>query len=413
MPNTVFNAQVEWLRLRAFNGAQDAAFEEVCKQLLGAECRAAGGVWIPKGKIDAGVEGYGVMLNGDEWGLQAKWFLTSPGSQQWGQVDESVGVALERHPRLVRYVVCMPVDLSDARTPNSVSARGRWEERRAKYERWATDRGMSVVFEFRGSHELVRELMAVHNRGMRAYWFGGAEFSQETVKRRIEDTLSAVGPRYSKTLNIAVPLSRFVDAMTLSECFVKRVFEHYRAVRKWMTALRSDVVRARWSAQSDDLSAACERLCALLEPLAADNDAGVGWVRVGELSSDASTRCRALARAVREAGKAAEASPISSSGVDRNPYEHQLYELWKLSSAIESLHAFADDPETRLSRTPYLLLVGEAGSGKTHFLCDVAARAVDAGGVAILVLGRERFDSDSVWAEIGRLNALPSIMRNC
>jgi hypothetical protein len=402
------DAQVEWLRLRTFNGSQDAAFEELCKQLLGAECRVAGGSWIPKGKIDAGVEGYGVMPNGDEWGLQAKWFLTSPGPQQWSQVDESVRVALERHPRLKRYVVCMPTDLSDARTPDTTSARERWEERRMKYVQWAADRKMNAIFEYRGSHELVLDLTAVPNRGMRSYWFGGPEFSPDSVKHRIEDILSAVGPRYSKKLNVEVPLSRFVDAMTLSERFIGRIFEHYRAIRKWTTALNSDVVRTCWPAQSNDLSAACGRLCGLLEPLAVDNDAPTDWNAVAALSRDASRECRTLTRGIRTAGEAVEASAAASSGAERNPYEHQLYELWKLSSALQTLQEFADGPETRLSRAPYMLLVGEAGSGKTHFLCDVAVRAADAGNIAILALGSEEFGGNSVWGEIARRNGLPS-----
>jgi hypothetical protein len=401
-------SQNEWLKLRTFSGSQESAFEEVCKQLFGAECRAVGGMWIPKGKIDAGVEGYCVLPNGDQWGLQAKWFLTSPGPPQWSQVDESVRVALESHGRLVRYVVCMPVDLSDANTKGKRSARARWEDRRLTYERWATERSMSVAFEFRGSHELMRELTAVENRGMRSYWFGGPEFSPESVKRRIADTLSAVGPRYSKKLNVAIPLLRFTDAMRLSERFITRVFEHYRAVRKWMSTQLSDNIRRRWASQSDDVSTTCQAICELLEPLAADNNAPIDWARVTALSKHAASHCQSLAEAVREASSVEAASSRTSSSAKRNPYEHRLYELWKLVSALETLQEFADGAETRLSRAPYMLLVGEAGSGKTHFLCDVAASAVDEGDIAILVLGRDEFTDNSVWGEIARGNSLPS-----
>jgi hypothetical protein len=78
---------VDWARLRAINGAWDVAFEGLCQQLVGAECVAGGGTWIAKGKIDAGVEGCGVMPDGGEWGVQAKWFRNSPTTAQWRQVD--------------------------------------------------------------------------------------------------------------------------------------------------------------------------------------------------------------------------------------------------------------------------------------------------------------------------------------
>jgi len=346
------------------------------------------------------------MPDGSEWGVQAKWFLTSPGAKQWAEVDESVITALDRHPRLTRYAVCMPIDLSDARSPGKTSARQRWEARRGQFEGWAAARGMAVAFEFRGSHELAQQLMTPANRGLLAFLFGGPQLSPESVKRRIEDTVSAVGPRYSKELNVDVPLSRFVDAMMLSDRFIEHVFAHYRALRKGVSSLHSAVVRAQWASQADHVAAACACLCNHLEPLHEDRNAPISWDTIAEIARDASAACRALSRLVREAGDTADASVNASAGAERNPYEHQVYDLWKLASALESLYGYAHDAETRLSRAPYLLLVGEAGSGKTHFLCDVAVRVADAGNVALLVLAGEDFDRGGLWREIAHRNGL-------
>ena len=44
----------------------------------------------------------------------------------WTQIDRSVSTALRKHPRLARYVVCLPMDLPDARVPGQESALAKW-----------------------------------------------------------------------------------------------------------------------------------------------------------------------------------------------------------------------------------------------------------------------------------------------
>lgn len=64
-----------------------------------------------KGSPDAGVECYATFRDGREWGWQAKYFDIL-GNSQWAQLDKSVRTALEKHPQLVRYYVCVPIDLT-------------------------------------------------------------------------------------------------------------------------------------------------------------------------------------------------------------------------------------------------------------------------------------------------------------
>jgi hypothetical protein len=74
----------------------------------------AASVFRRKGAPDAGVESFWTMPNGDETGWQTK-FFSSLGSTQWDQIDKSVKTALDKHPRLTRYVVCLPFDRADPR----------------------------------------------------------------------------------------------------------------------------------------------------------------------------------------------------------------------------------------------------------------------------------------------------------
>lgn len=60
----------------------------------------------------------------------------------------------------------------------------------------------------------------------------------------------------------------------------------------------------------------------------------------------------------------------------------------KLNEAIYEISNFCNSPESRLVNEPYLLLLGEAGIGKTHFLCDIAKRQIIQGHPTIILLGQ-------------------------
>ena len=120
---------LSWSNIRAREGSQQAGFEEICAQLARSET-PKGAKFVRKGSPDAGVECFCVLEDGSEWGWQAKFFTSSPGSSQWKQLDKSVQKALDKHPRLSRYFVCMPIDPPDARRGNEKSMLDKWPEDR-------------------------------------------------------------------------------------------------------------------------------------------------------------------------------------------------------------------------------------------------------------------------------------------
>ena len=120
---------IDFARIRTHHGSRHDGFEELCCQLAGCERPEAAVRFIRNAPPDAGVECYWVLANADEHAWQAKYF-NAVDDAQWRQLDDSVRTALVKHPRLVRYVVCLPIDLPDARIKRQKSLRGRWARRR-------------------------------------------------------------------------------------------------------------------------------------------------------------------------------------------------------------------------------------------------------------------------------------------
>lgn len=107
---------INFNHIRPHKGSKNKGFEELCCQLYSLEAPAPEARFIRKGGEfgDAGVECYWLLKDGTEHGLQAKYFVEFK-TEQWKQIDESVKTALIKHPKLTKYVVCIPDNLHERR----------------------------------------------------------------------------------------------------------------------------------------------------------------------------------------------------------------------------------------------------------------------------------------------------------
>lgn len=103
--------------IRIHNGRQDAAFEELICQLARLNPPKNADYFVRKEGAggDAGVECYWKLKDGAEHGWQAKYFLRPLKPTQWTQIEESVKTAIEKHPLLKKYYICLPLNRTDIR----------------------------------------------------------------------------------------------------------------------------------------------------------------------------------------------------------------------------------------------------------------------------------------------------------
>src|SRR6185369_2791555 len=76
--------------------------------------------------------------------------------------------------------------------------------------------------------------------------------------------------------------------------------------------------------------------------------------------------------------------------------------LYKVGSTLNSIADFAKSKTALASNNPRILLNGIAGSGKTHFLCDLGKHRVENGLPTFIFLGEE-FNSKAPWDTVKSL----------
>lgn len=389
--------------IRPWNGSQYEAFEELCCQLAEYEHGPTRSIFIRKAPPDGGVECFRQLLDGDEWGWQAKFFLHPPRKYQWDQIEDSLKKALGTHPRLTSYTICLPIDRQDPRVKKQEWFMDKWDRHVEKWQDWAREKGMSVDFKYWGAYEILERLSREEHRGRSFFWFNKELFSQQWFEDRVKDAVANVGPRYTPELNVELPIARLFDGLGRTSVFYTRIKVLYgRIKRAYANALSS---RAEELAK-DEFSHLQETMNLIVSCIKEIEELEVNpidWDSVVRLASESIMYARNCLQKLRE--------KKTASGKERNLYNpfddfgserHYLYEL---EGGLSDLKDLAGNNEASLSNVPALLVVGDAGTGKTHLFCDVATQRASSGLSVVLLLGGQ-FTNDEPWSQIIRLLGL-------
>ena len=396
--------EVDWRSIRPLNGDRAEGFEELCSQLARYEA-PAGSRFERKGSPDAGVECYATLEDGAEWAWQAKYFDKLEDSQ-WSQIDGSVRTALAKHPKITRYMVCCPLDMPDARIGGRLSARERWDRHVARWAAAATEAGMTVDFAYWGGHELLERLSRGEHSGRARFWFGSPEMDPDWFGQRLDEAVASAGPRYTPELHIGLSIAEEFEAFGRTEWFFHKTIRTVRDV--WSDWESACSVRSLRSKQEDEreLQAEFEKIEGDADIVRAKRAAAeiveraVSAASSMEVQPAGALPFGALAETVAKAEEASEAvsQVISASGYGERAVSHASYQFRRFAETLRKART-ALVRAGNAAGSPVMIVRGDAGTGKTHLLCDVARRRLDAGRPTILFMGQRFTGTEDPWAQ--------------
>ena len=395
---------INWHNIRPWNGSPNGGFEELCVQLARAE--VPDGTRLKRAGVqDAGVECYYVFEDGSEWGWQAKYFTASISNQQWGQIDRSVKTALDRHPNLTCYFVCVPRDRPDRRDTNQTSEMGRWDDHVAKWEGWARDQCMNVDFVWWGSSELVERLSQDKHIGRRWFWFDQSFFDSDWFRRRMDEAVDDAGPRYTPETHIDLPIATEMERF----CRSTFVFDEVKATAIGIRKARSELTSAMKSLGQviegidiDALTAKTEKIINALGEVKPSPAGGLPFGDIGTASNDAAESGEQILSEIRVRQLQTESTNESDSDSRsdlQDPFRTSLYYLRYLISELERA-AIVCNHANKMANNDVLLVKGHAGSGKTHLLCDLGKKRLEGQSPSVLLLGQWFRGTDDPWSKL-------------
>ncbi len=396
--------------IRSHEGSQDRAFEELCFQLIPViEPLPEGTRLVRHGAPDGGVEVLGLLPDGNVWAWQAK-FLFALGSSEFSQLDKSVKAALNSQPALKRYVFYLPYNRPAGKVKGKKSAMERWNEHCVKWESWATSKNMTVEFGYIGESELLNALTLSGQAGRAFYWFNVKVLGHDWFETHIKNAILDAGKRYTPDLNVELPIVKLFEGLGRTETFqtqLRLMLRMVRHSRKWYAL--DDLLRKTKYASESDVAKCKQALDSMEKKVLSVDVSSDKLIDFDAIAAD----CRAATERLEDLSNtlydhAREVEKSKPQDQDNSPLtsrqlqvtlESASYELRKTAVNVRELEELVGSDAALLVNVPALLIVGDAGKGKTHLFCDVANTRLESGQPTILVFG-QRFAPGEPWNQI-------------
>lgn len=416
----------DFFQIRSLEGQQHVAFEEFCCQIArrsndvpdGSEFqryRGAGG--------DGGVECVWILPNGQEWGWQAKYISELKKSQ----LDNSVETALEIHPNLTRYTICLPFDFTGKTSRRGKSETEKYEEYKQQWLAWAESRGMEVEFVRLCKSDLLDELLAFDpHGGRRRFWFDTEHFGEEWFKRHLKETAKAAEPRYTPELRVDVPVAAAFEALGRTPRWMKSMSQLVEEVAEVSERWTKGYTRPGLGSEEIDFPSSAMESARLLDDQlhsikatlkeVVTRQSGLGLIaELGDVTGNAlETASNCLSAAIEDLEAKHGEGMANSVGFRHFMAEYQVSfparhvdTTRDVIETLEKLRDWVNKPEARLPASPAMLLLGPAGIGKTHAVCDIALDRHERDLRSIALLG-EKFShgTGEPWERIRSLIGL-------
>jgi hypothetical protein len=404
------------------SGGRPDTFEELCCQLARRDpqvppnsvfrrIRGSGG--------DGGVECVWQLPNGDEWGWQAKYVWDF--DRLVRDLNSSFLTAVKLHPRLKRYAMCIPFDLT------GLTARGEGQVEKfsrnvAAWEAAAATQGVTVQVELETATTLRGHVITRDpGGGIAEYFFNTTALTDGWFAKHLAEVLGTAGPRYTRELDVETELATafsalgrnddfFTDALTWTDLLKENIARLSSAVEEtsdhtWAAAF-PESLRPRGRDVVQRLTAALQALAMLA---AAAPESSVTLLR--ERLAEVQPLMRELHQQLRD-----DLERAHGKGSADSPHFRQINAEYFVkfpavnvdvaqacTSLVDELEAWAGRGSTALADGAPMLLLGAWGTGKTHGICDMASAREKRGLRTIVVFGEHFQGTADPWTQIKRL----------
>ncbi|KKL71686.1 hypothetical protein LCGC14_2092430, partial [marine sediment metagenome] len=361
-----------------------------------------GSLFIRKGTPDAGAECFWRLPNDAEHCWQAKFFLSSPDSNQWSQIDDSVKTVLAKHPNITKYTICLPMDRPDAREEGKKSCLQKWDDHVASWQKLAKEKGMVVEFLYWGESEIFQMLSKEEHRGRYLFWFNRDILTNMSMSHQIDDAISNVGPRYTPELNVELEIAELFDAMGRNDKYHAKIRELLGKLQRRVKSLARNKQDVPFYETVSNIIKKCQKLFSLLFEFSKSPECIVDMQNLKSICSEVNDliwECHGSIHDLEEKEYEEKFGHKRKGDYYSSEYSSWNYNLRMIREAIGNLRCYVDGSFARLSILPNMILCGDAGTGKTHLLCDIALNRINNNMPTVLLLG-QHFRNANPWKQI-------------
>lgn len=375
---------IDFSKIIKHEGSQWNAFEELVCQLARLDPPKNADYFFPKeGKGgDGGVECFWKLKDGSEFCWQAKYHIENLKAHQWDKLTRSFNQALQKHPMMVKYYVCIATKLEDGR--KKFKGKGpyqdKWEQYRSEWTQIAREQGRVVDFVLWDKNAILSQLQRDDPRyiGRAHYWFGTPILQLGDFEKLAQHTKKELSKKYLEEFHVEVDTSISFEALGRTEKWKNILNER---INKWIKGWDKLVRAYRYFNRINGVffKDLCDKKCLLLKSIETGFIGDSIHLKLDEL-------CKVLNEISNFIGRDIEG--ITEGFKDDNYTRGYFYELLDFVDQSQELSGFCIAPNQKLANSNSMLLEGIGGSGKSHLLCHVALNRLKDKKPTVFVLGQ-------------------------
>lgn len=388
-----------WNNVRPINNSLNDGFEELVCQLASKEIIKGQKYFQRIGKPDAGKECYWELENGALHMWQAKYFTASLDVSQWRQMNKSVKNAIENHPKLVKYYICMPLDLPDGKVVGKTSLLAKFKGKVSEWQLYASSKGIRLTFEYWGSSELISRLSRKENEGLTYFWFNKEEFSDEWLSVKNKESINALGTRYTKELNFELPIAKVFDGLSRDQFFEKQTHVFYNELLEKYRSIHLNLQNETTEECVTTLENKIKQIRQLYETFAFVGNNTIPCKEILTLLDACDVITTKIEDYLYNLRREIEKEKGGQESYSR-PFANEFSDIRNFKGSIYQFKGFLKSSTSILANKPYLLLMGDAGIGKSHLLAEIVEKRKEYNQNSLLLLGENFTNGDMPWTQI-------------
>lgn len=391
---------VNFSNIREYDGSRANGFEELVCQLARLSPPVNGKTFIRKEGAggDAGVECFWICEDGTEYAWQAKYFVETLGNSQWSQIDDSVKTAIQKHPNIVEYYVCIPKDRNDSRKENQekkeVSFLDKWNSHVKRWTEWGKSSNRNIIFRYWGKSEILNILQKDNSiyAGKILYWFDCAAITSEKLIKIANHSKDCLGDRFTPENHVELPISEKLEYISFGLCWRKKKKEFISDSFKCRSDLYCLVKLDVLNEMKDTLDILIQEYEKFSTIILEWNNSDEQFLEQLNILLECTEKIEDLLDRVSQYLFRHEAE--NEKEADRRRNATSLAN--ELSNKFYTYQRFFSSNKIRAAKERKVLVTGEAGSGKSHLLCDFALKRLADKLPTVFLLGEHYAGGDPV-----------------
>lgn len=259
------------------------------------------------------------------------------------------------------------------------------------------------------------------------------ELTLEWMWQKFEEVKANAGARYTPEIHVDLPEAWVFEGLGRTDIFFDRINalygQVYRRAKKLQKINHLEQRFPKVIQSIESLNQTLSELITLLQKIDRDSFTHIPFTDIASLAKKA----KELVPKIYLATKEAESFSINedeSSQVAKKPYspkeimESLQHGISQILDVIRDVSKLATQKSAEAANKKVLLLMGDAGTGKTHLFCDIAKRRLEKNLPTIILLG-QHFINGNPWTQIIQqlqlpfrsyddlLNALDAVAQSC